>query len=231
MPILGHKIQSIRWLLAELFVIVLGITIAFQVEEWRSELSERRSEKAVLESILNDFEVATEQFQIYVDTVTELNNAARELRSYFRNKSPRSEEELVYFIEPLLGAYLWQSTDSTWVSTNPANISNEELRRRLIRFNDGFMPYMLNISETLQLVRAEFLNTVFDDFERNWDIQENFPVISAISPLDKIPTNREFYKKLDNYRLASARLSRRIPEAIQDISEIASMIEMHIATL
>lgn len=80
MPMVNVRKQSLRWLFAELLVIVLGISIAFQVEEWRNELSERRTEREVLLSMLDDYEIAKEQFQIYLEIVNRQATATQEYR-------------------------------------------------------------------------------------------------------------------------------------------------------
>ncbi len=45
MPIIKTHNQSFRWLAAELLVVVLGILIAFQIEEFRSERKDRIEEE------------------------------------------------------------------------------------------------------------------------------------------------------------------------------------------
>lgn len=54
MSAITNRTKSIRWLLAELLVIVLGILIALQVEEWRQYRQDRKGEREVLASIQRD---------------------------------------------------------------------------------------------------------------------------------------------------------------------------------
>jgi len=54
MPIFKTPNQSFRWLFAELTVVVIGILIAFQIEEWRDGLADLNSEQTALRGILND---------------------------------------------------------------------------------------------------------------------------------------------------------------------------------
>lgn len=55
MPVIGIENKSLRWLLAELMVVVLGILIAFQVDEWRTERLEGQAEEVALRGILEEF--------------------------------------------------------------------------------------------------------------------------------------------------------------------------------
>ena len=55
---LGNTIRptSLRWLFAELLVIVLGILIAIQFEEWRQYRKDRAEEREILLSLNRDIE-------------------------------------------------------------------------------------------------------------------------------------------------------------------------------
>lgn len=54
MAIFSPPNQSFRWLLAELTVVVLGILIAFQVDEFRMGLSSAQQERQALSGMLVD---------------------------------------------------------------------------------------------------------------------------------------------------------------------------------
>lgn len=71
MPLI--QITSVRWFVAELIVIVLGITIAFQVEEWRQDREElEQQHKAFLEVLLDldAVEFSVNQALLAVETST-----------------------------------------------------------------------------------------------------------------------------------------------------------------
>ncbi len=56
MPFFSAPNQSIRWLLAELTVVVFGILIAFQVDSWREESERRSNESLFLSEMIIDLE-------------------------------------------------------------------------------------------------------------------------------------------------------------------------------
>ena len=232
MPVLLKNFHSIRWLIAELFIIILGITIAFQVEEWRSERAERREENEVLQSMLTDFEIAAEQFGRYLSSVDEHYYAIRELRGHLRSNTSRSDEKLTEIVSTLGGGYLWQATDSTWQSVSPSIISDAILRRDLIEFHDGFMPFMLSQSNRYQANQTVFRDVLFDDFEAEFiDMDEPYLKISIVSPIDEIPTHKEFYEKRSNFESSLRNLKNRIPEALERIRGLESRIRQHLQTL
>jgi len=56
MSAITDRTRSVRWLLAELLVIVLGILIAIQVDEWQQYRQDREDERDVLASIQRDLD-------------------------------------------------------------------------------------------------------------------------------------------------------------------------------
>lgn len=236
MALLSTRLTSMRWLSAELVVIVLGISIAFQVEEWRSERAERRQERELLQSILTDFDIASEAFNRYLNRVDDHMNATRALRNHLRRGDERSAEQLTQYVNGLRGGYIWQATDATWQSSTPSLISDEALRRQLISFHDGFMPFMLTQSIVYQQRQTEFWNAIGDDFEREWnepegDRQDGPYSVVVSSPLQDIPSNPNFYQRQSDYWLSLWVLKERIPQAIDRIAEIESLIQQHLETL
>lgn len=121
---------------------------------------------------------------------------------------------MIALLEQAAGGYFWQATDSTFSSTNPAIISDAALRSTLIRFHDGFLPFMLNRSQQLQQAQREYRNTLYDDYERYVDFRKQSTEIRAITLLDRIPTNGEFFKQLDDYSVIIFDLLNLIPLAI-----------------
>ncbi len=69
MPIFNAPNQSIRWLMAELMVVVLGILMAISIDAWWNEIGDRRSEQALLQALGDEFEKNQEllnrRFDIY----------------------------------------------------------------------------------------------------------------------------------------------------------------------
>ena len=66
------RTKSVSWLFAELLVIVLGILIAIQVEEWRQYRQDRKLEREVLESIQRDVDDILGQ---YVELIKHFNTS------------------------------------------------------------------------------------------------------------------------------------------------------------
>ena len=133
-----------------------------------------------------------------------------------------------------LSTIFWYSVSkgalvAAFLRFSPAIISDRELRSRLIRFHDGFMPFMLNASQRLQAAQDAFHDVLLDDFERDFGMP-NWTLV-ATKPLDEIPTNVEFSKRLDDYIASMNTIRERIPEALEQIGELSTLIEAHIESL
>jgi hypothetical protein len=230
MRIVNISNHSIRWLFAELVIVVLGISIAFQVEEFRNGLNEKDAERRMLQSMLDDFSVAEEQFQVYLQRVSEDFSAAINLYDYLKNKPNRSEEELIRLVRPLQFGYRWQATDSTWQSSSPERITNVSLRADLISFHDGRLPFMLNISTELQEARRDLLDALLDDIERIAQV-DDYIIIKVVSDLDSIPSNPEFFETLGNFSIIVEQVENNIAVTLERISAFKEAITVHVSTL
>ncbi len=67
MPLIKSNSRSYRWLLSELFVVVLGILVAFQVDEWRSERELQEQENAQLYALHADFTENVKRLEGVID--------------------------------------------------------------------------------------------------------------------------------------------------------------------
>lgn len=185
---------------------------------------------------MTDFEIAAEQFGRYLEGVDGHYSAIRELRGHLQSNFRRSEEKLLETVSNLGGGYNWQATDSTFQSISPSIISDSTLRRELVEFHDGFMPFMLNLSNRYQESQSIFRDVLYDDFGREMaDVNETRgytpPTIRIITPVGDIPSHGEFYEKMDNYEILLRNLKRRIPEALQRIDVLENKIVKHMQTL
>ncbi len=61
--ILNTPNKSVRWLLAELTVLVVGILIAISVDAWRQDLQDRETEQVLLKALAVEF-TNNEEMQI-----------------------------------------------------------------------------------------------------------------------------------------------------------------------
>ena len=136
--------ESLRWLLLEGTVVVFSILIAFWIDAWWEDRSERRDEQLILAALLDEFEekkVIVEAQRIYMGAILD---ATRTLL-YASTQTPIPLEagrvdELLADIWWNNGASLWTvpTLDSLISSGDIAYVSDVDLRNDLIAWSIRF---------------------------------------------------------------------------------------------
>lgn len=145
MPFIALKDQPYRLLAAEFFVIVLGVLVAFQVEEWRNEREDREIEANSLQVLLADIERGRSEYENLIQVSgTALPEEARRLLEFMLD--PASLAKQVSDIPDVaLRAWQWEPTstafDSMRDSGNMGLISDQELQSALLFYFDLLEPY------------------------------------------------------------------------------------------
>ena len=163
MPILKFQNMNIRWLLAELVVIVLGILIAFQVEEFRDDLQNRQQEEAGLRSILVDIEIGRAEYDMLIGTAEQrIEQALAYIAFLQRNPAPTKTEIENTVLE--LDSWLWRPTSSSFNSLRDSGelnlVTSQSVQRLLIQYFDTAEPYMLDLRER----DSAFINDTRDSY-------------------------------------------------------------------
>ena len=239
------KLRSVRWLFAEVLVVVLGILIAFQIDEWKTQREERRQEIVSLEAISSDLEIGIGEFRLYeemADSVyAQLARIALEVpdgiaqRDKFSGADP--EASLIQLTTPP-NDRLWRPTatafDSLRDTGNLNLISDHELRTALVTYFDTTEPYFLDIRMLASDARSRYLEALGKDFELvpGPDF-ENAPVMRRrlrVS-LEDWPTDPEFRNSLLYYAERVYRAGS-LANDYQDVAEeLRSEISNHIEVI
>lgn len=226
--------QSIRWLFAELVVVVLGILIAFQVEEWRTTLSDRQQEIALLEGMLVDFEFNRGLLATYEQSLNCQLEGSEQYLEYLETASVRSEAAMREFLFKCF-EYYWSPTSPTYSGWRdlgrPDLIGNAELRGSLNSFYEGLIPFMVTSTERLQRFRDEYTAA----FNQDWDVRHKGTHMesmqttrSVILPLDAIPRAPEFYSAVANWQSWAINLNTRVGTALDAIAEMENQISVRL---
>jgi len=102
--------QSVRWLLAELLVVVFGILIAFYLDGVRQAVEDRGEEAAILASIGAELEENRIGLETRLDNHTRRGFAAAELLSLQSSNAPPSGDSVQVLWELLLTPSTWNPT-------------------------------------------------------------------------------------------------------------------------
>ena len=170
------KLRSLRWLFAEVVVVVLGILIAFQIDEWKTQREERRQEIVSLEAISSDLELGAEELRLYEEAAdsayAQLARVVQALRDGVVPPDALADADPELALTRLTSRpndRLWRPTatafDSLRDTGNLNLISDNGLRSELVDYHDTFEPYFLDIRLSASEARLRYIDVLETDFE------------------------------------------------------------------
>ncbi|MEQ8963805.1 MAG: DUF6090 family protein [Coleofasciculus sp. C2-GNP5-27] len=246
MPIFKTPNQSFRWLFAELTVVVIGILIAFQIEEWRNGLADLDSEQTALSGILND--LSAEQ--------TVLNQLAESARRQYAGVAALEHEILKdagYDAEAIGQAY----RDATFGrGFNPASptysglkdsgqlhlITDSKLGSDLYNYYEDSQRFLEDQVEGMIDQRILLRDSFSTDLYRtiNGDSTENVTVVettnfigektlfAVVLPLSDMPRNPIARHRLGELAGRVSLVENRTSEILQENIELTEKIESYL---
>jgi len=107
--------KSINWLdkFIEILVVIIGITIAFWLNNWNQERNDRSLEKKYMESLVYDINSDIEELTTMVDTFTYFNKLNAELVNGLTNKSLK-KDSLPLYIFCMISVSEFHPQDNTY---------------------------------------------------------------------------------------------------------------------
>jgi len=236
MAIFNPSNQSFRWLFAELTVVVIGVLIAFQVEEWRTNQSQQEFQHAMLAAMLIDLEDEDREIEIFVDMAAQQIAGTQELIALLSGTENRTAQGLVGLFRKAWITRTWLPNGPTYNSLvqtgNLSQIGDESLRRELFDYY-AWTDYIARQTASYQevsreLVSAAYMDFHFQPFETNERLQPyNYPII-AVEPIADIPRNPEFMGTLGNYGRRISQLRPLLIETQQRNLALQEMIRSEI---
>lgn len=230
---------SFNWLIAEMTVVVLGILVAFQIEEWRSDNNEREIEIALLENMISDIEGEQFNFRNYRDLIKESTESGAELFSYLKSGNPRSADEIRRLWISTVNEWRWRKTSPTYTgwreSGRPDLISNESLRARLFGFHEQYLEYLDEETKRYQQARLDFVSASRNDLEIHPEFNEELDSfsrnLSVVHPLSELPRNPEFFPKLNQLMSRTVTVHQELERSLDTSEQIRLEILAHLETL
>jgi len=239
------KLRSLRWLFAEVVVVVLGILIAFQIDEWKTQRQERRQEIVSLEAISGDLELGLEELRLYEEMA---NRAYAQLARVVRilqdglevpDEFPDLDPEVIFLaLTQRPNDRLWRPTatafDSLRDTGNLNLVSDHELRSELVDYHDTYEPYFLDIRLSASEARSRYTDILDKDFDLvpgpNFEA-EPAPSRRLRVPLEDWPTDPDFQNVLIRYA-ERLHFARGIASDMQGtVTELQNRIADHIESI
>ena len=236
MAFIGVPRNSIRWLVAEMLVVILGILIAFQVEEYQSSLNERENERRFLEAIIRDLELGENEFLLWQSALDQNIDRFEILLAHFSGAVPLEESELESIVSAGFTGRLWAPTSPSFTgmkdSGNLSLLSNPTLQSSLTRYFDIVEPYFLERRITLEKQLDQFRDALASDLQiapsKDFLLDRSFNRTLVVSASD-FPTHPDFMRRLAIvYRNTMNIRDELIPGAIDRIGQLRVQIHAHI---
>lgn len=254
MPAPSLKNQSLRWLLAELLVIVLGILIAFQVEEWRTDLADRRAEEIALNGIISDLSLDAEILSLKDQRLNTRIESINLLITHLNSAKERDSLIIAeHFRATSMGSGATYSTSAYSGLVQEGRLSiiqDANLRSQIQRYYDIRLVILAGMEEGADILRRDFGQVAIDDMfygmpgVDNRDIlivdlsreladypQSNREILKEIGlmlPLEDIPRNPQFFSRLIRYGAVSDDVINHVNVARQDNAALQEAIENYL---
>ncbi|MEZ5489987.1 MAG: hypothetical protein R3F50_06665 [Gammaproteobacteria bacterium] len=207
MPILTSQSKSIRWLFAELSVVILGILIAFQVEEWRSESIDRDEELAALGAILLDLENEVSLLNTFLESAERQVSALSLMVDLGSNAKSNDDEWVANIYREAVLTRLWQPASTTYEglrsSGNLNLLTDPELLSSIIRYYDANNTSLNILINDMRDARDSFLLVLgrdihflaTDEFSNDTASLK----VNIVPPIENMPRHPEFYAHYGSY--------------------------------
>ena len=145
---------SVRWLAAELVVIVAGILIAVQVEGWRQGHVDRVDEREGLETMLAALEDAAYEDSLFAHSLGERAETVARLIDHLRSPAPHADSVAGLF-ETAMIRRIYSANSLPWFTalreTGAISLVRDvRLARDLSEFHDGRLPYLQSLVDDLR---------------------------------------------------------------------------------
>jgi len=233
MPLI--QMTSMRWFVAELIVIVLGITIAFQVEEWRQDREElEQQHKAFLEVLLDldSVEFSVNQALQSVEASTE---AAINLVALIQSGS---EDEAAYLkhIFNMRTYLLGVTSDSTayeglFKAGRFAGVDDQEALHRMRLFFTITKPWIMSLNDyhisrfndLKEILYLDLRRVPDEDFATTVNSRWEFRV-----PPSEFPSDPQGLSEIIGFISSSQRIVGKYQRLLRDIATTRESIETYL---
>ena len=154
-------LSAVRFLAAELVIVVLGILIAFQVENWRESRAEREAEAVALAGLASDLSADLDLIARFVERSERRAAAMDGLLMSLQSGMVEAPEVLAErWLEVVFGLSFNLNT-ATYAGLKDGSrlhiIRDEELRAGLIVYYERTVPFLLGRADRIRIARDDFV--------------------------------------------------------------------------
>lgn len=231
-----------RYAIGEILLVVIGILIALQINNWNEYRKGRATEMQLLSALKTDFlETRTRLGETITLQRTVISYSRQLLILYENNKLIENKDSIAQYVgygalswwraEPVTGTY-----DAMVSTANIGLIKNKQLRRNLAEFDaelrSGFEDheYSMDLLSLLTLEQSEYaFNFSRTGFREEMDLPEiknsEKAVKSVIDPINKLKNNKRFFGLLSSKLVMDMNRLERQEKMMLFVNNILNIIE------
>ncbi|MFV8817351.1 hypothetical protein [Haliea sp. E17] len=229
------QVKSLRWLFAELLVIVLGISIAFQVEQWRQQHEDKAMETRAFREVLGDLDNIEKAIAEAAGSLDAATESASDLVQLIAAENTDENK----YLESILGIHVYligEAQDRTAYeglleAGRFAGVDNPELTVHLRNFFTLQKPwvYSLNIRHIERY--DNLMNTIYRDLQRVPDADFSTTRKSHIAfavPLNEFPRSPTMTNDLLGFIASSQTMKERFAFLQQQLEDVRGEIDLYL---
>lgn len=216
-----------KYALGEIILVVIGILIALQINNWNENRINSNKETIVLANIHKEFKQNKKQLDSIVKTHLKVHKSGAKIIGLFPIKSKPKNEVL-----DSLSVYLWWSYGGTTFNPSQTSINalsstssfdiikNEILRDLLISWNDLIIDYQEEELDARGYMRTQYDPFMAKHFHWNFnfkDARNNFDVLQTLEFEYVVRNNHDL---VDQILFTSGEL-KKVQETLSKIIELS----------
>lgn len=221
-------------------MVVVGILLALQVDQWRTERQERADEAIILQSLLSDLNLEYEALANARERADVQRNASVAWTAHLLATQPRSESVLRESYRNAIFTLGWRPITGAYRSLVGSGelrlISNPELRDALVSYYEERQSAVAYRMERALLWNDRLINAAKEDVYRvgvgdQPEARPSITEIVVVQPLGDIPRNPQLLFALGWHTTMFGAVVRATSGAMDDVDALRTRLSAHLESL
>jgi len=218
----GKTINYLKYAIGEILLVVIGILIALQVNNWNNERSDRNKEMVILTEMIRNLNMNVNQFSAEIVRQDSIIGNIDVIMDQIKNNTPFHDSLGIKY-----ASIAWteefnfaNSAFETLKTTGLDLISSDSLREQIINlFNVRYLRISDVINKVSSADYAELSTLYLRHIE--WDKQGK----ATINDYDSLKKDKEFTNMLSGRRVWKTDLIKVYKELIEESRQLSGMID------
>lgn len=217
--------QYFLYAFGEVVLIVVGILIALQIQNWNQGRRDRIEERYLLEELVDNLNQEAERLEFGIDFMKQRNENYEGIRAFFETDTV-SEEQFLGYARSTFGTFLFNPNTSAYETMKNTDLgfSNRQLKARLVNYYDVEQVLLLD-----RVSRAkEFSATFHTSFRIEYFRKEEGSNLLVPKDIHDPEFQEALLKPLDYLSATQARMIQACQKILDMNREILALVELEL---